>query len=50
MDTEVKEEHIGMIAGLMSEWEGPIADALGLSEHDKACIKEEYDKKLNLQT
>jgi hypothetical protein len=49
MDTEVQDKHIGMIAASMSEWEGPIADELELTGHDIACIKEKYDKKLNLQ-
>ena len=49
LDTEVKEEHIGVIAGSMSEWEGAIADALGLSEHDKACINENHNKNFDLK-
>jgi hypothetical protein len=49
LDTEVQEKHIGMIAASMDEWEGRIAGELELTEHDTACIKEKYDKKLKLQ-
>ena len=49
LDAEVQEKHIGMIADSMSEWEGRIAEELELNQHDIACIKEKYDKKLDLQ-
>jgi hypothetical protein len=51
LDTEIQEKHIqfGIIAASMSEWEGLIADELGLTVHDTACIKKKYDKELNLQ-
>jgi hypothetical protein len=48
-DSEVQEEHIGEIAGLMSEWEGRIADGLGLSKHDRECIKNDKERYFNLQ-
>jgi hypothetical protein len=42
--------HLGQIADKMSEWEGPIADQLGLIPADVAAISKQYPDKLNLQT
>ena len=42
--------HLGQIADSMHEWEGPIAEHLGLTRADVAAIKEEYPGKLKLQT
>ena len=40
--------HLGQIADSMSEWEGSVADQLGLGPADVAAIKQE-NSKLNLQ-
>ena len=40
--------HLGQIADSMSEWEGSVADQLGLGSADVAAIKQE-NSKLNLQ-
>ena len=42
-------QHLGQIADYMSEWEGPIAEALGLTPADGADIKTKYHMELNLQ-
>ena len=42
-------KHLGQIADTMYEWEGPIADSLGLSQADVARIKKAYPGELNLQ-
>ena len=42
-------KHLGQIADSMSEWEGRIADELGLKNADVAAIKSEYPNKLRLQ-
>lgn len=42
--------HLGQIADLMYEWEGSVAENLGLTTADVAGIKQEYPKKLKLQT
>ena len=41
---------LGRIADFMSEWEGPIAEHLELTQADIAGIKLKYQDKLNLQT
>ena len=41
--------HLGQIADSMYEWEGAIADSLGLHQADVAEIKEAYPGKLKLQ-
>ena len=41
--------HLGQIANSMHEWEGSIAEHLGLTRADVAAIKEEYPGKLKLQ-
>ena len=43
-------EQIGQIADFMYEWEGPVAERLGLTRAEVASIKERYPKDLNLQT
>ena len=43
-------KHLGQIADAMYEWEGRIADELGLSVVDVAKIKMKYPSDLNLQT
>lgn len=52
LDSENREvpRHLGQIADNMCEWEGAIADALGLTPADVAAINTEYPGKLNLQT
>ena len=50
LDVEVQDSHLGKIADLMSEWEGPIADQLKLTPSDVANIKTAHPRKLNLQT
>ena len=42
--------HLGQIAGSMSEWEGPIAEQLGLLTADVAAIKARHPGELKLQT
>ena len=42
--------HLGHIADNMCEWEGPIADQLGLTPADVATINTKYPKSLKLQT
>ena len=37
--------HLGMIANCMDEWEGPVADALGLTKVNVADIR---DKRISL--
>ena len=41
--------HLGQIADSMYEWEGPVADSLGLHQADVAEIKEAHSGKLKLQ-
>ena len=41
--------HLGQIADTMYEWEGPVADSLGLHQTDVAEIKEAHPGKLKLQ-
>ena len=41
--------HLGQIADSMYEWEGPVADGLGLHQADVAVIKEAHPGKLQLQ-
>ena len=43
-------KHLGKIADSMYEWEGPIAEELGLTTVDVAAIKEKHPKHLKLQT
>ena len=42
--------HLGKIADAMHEWEGSIAERLGLTEANVAAIKTEHPWKLELQT
>ena len=42
-------KHLGQISNYMSEWEGKIADGLGLTPADVADIKEKHPSKLKLQ-
>ena len=42
--------HLGLIADSMYEWEGPVADELGLTPADVATIKAKYSGRLRLQT
>ena len=41
--------HLGRIADTMYEWEGAVADSLGLHQADVAEIKEAHPRKLKLQ-
>jgi GTPase SAR1 family protein len=43
-------KHLGHIADSMAEWEGPIADELGLTEADVASIKTKHPANLKLQS
>ena len=42
-------KHLGQIADSMHEWQGAIADELGLSPADVAAIITKYPTQLNLQ-
>ena len=42
--------HLGKIADSMYEWEGPVAEQLGLTQVDFAAIKMKYPSELRLQT
>ena len=42
-------KHLGEIADHMSEWEGPIAECLGLSDPEIANVKAKHPGKLQLQ-
>ena len=42
-------KHVGQIADSMYEWEGPVADQLGLSQVDITAIKTAHPMKFNLQ-
>ena len=42
-------KHLGQIADSMYEWEGPIANELGLTPVDVAAIKAKYPMNLYLQ-
>ena len=44
------EKHIGEIADCMNEWEGRIAESLGLNRAEVARIKIKYPWDLQLQT
>ena len=48
LDGDGVSKHLGQIADSMSEWEGRIADELGLKNADVAAIKNDYPK-LKLQ-
>jgi hypothetical protein len=43
-------KHLGQIADAMYEWEGPIAEQLGLTKADVAAIKTKHPGELKLQT
>jgi hypothetical protein len=43
-------KHLGQIADNMHEWEGPIAEQLGLTKADVAAIKTKHPRELRLQT
>ena len=42
--------HLGRIADSMYEWEGPVAEQLGLTQADVAAIKLKHPGELGLQT
>ena len=42
--------HLGLIADSMYEWEGPVADELGLTPADVAAIIVKHPHDLRLQT
>ena len=42
-------KHLGQIANSMYEWEGVVADQLGLTPADVAAIKTQYPTQLKLQ-
>ena len=43
-------KHLGKIADSMTDWEGPIADHLDLSEADRSDIRERNSREPKLQT
>lgn len=43
-------KHLGQIADYMHEWEGPIAEELGLKRADISAIRTKYPSQLKLQT
>ena len=43
-------KHLGQIADTMYEWEGPVAEQLGLTQADIAAIKAKNPGELKLQT
>jgi hypothetical protein len=43
-------KHLGQIADSMHEWEGPIAEQLGLTRADVAAIKTKHPGELKLQS
>ena len=43
-------KHLGQIANSMYEWEGPVAEQLGLTPAEIAAIKLKYPSELGLQT
>ena len=49
LDQEIQQKSLGQIADLMAEWEGQIADELGLTLADVAAIKKKYPGELKLQ-
>ena len=48
-DNVVDSKHLGQIADSMKEWEGRIADELGLTPPDVENIKHKHPFNLNLQ-
>ena len=42
-------KHLGQIADSMYEWEGPVAEQLGLTRADVAAIKKKYPDEFNMQ-
>ena len=42
--------HLGQIADSMYEWEGPVAEQLGLTQVDVEAIKMKHPRELRLQT
>ena len=49
-DNDGVSKHLGQIADSMYEWEGPVAEQLGLTPADVAAIKAKYPGELRLQT
>ena len=49
LDQVLLPKHLGLIADVMREWEGRIADELMLTEAEVENIKEKHRNKLNLQ-
>ena len=49
VDSDGVTKHIGRIADSMTEWEGAIAENLGLTPADVANIKTKYPFSLSLQ-
>ena len=48
-DSSGVSKHLGQIADSMYEWEGSVADQLGLSRADISAIKTAHPTNLNLQ-
>ena len=49
-DNDGVPKHLGQIADSMAEWEGKIAEELGLTEADVADIKTRCPSRLKLQS
>ena len=43
-------KHLGQIADTMYEWEGPVAEQLGLTQADVAAVRMKHPGELKLQT
>ena len=50
LDADGVPKHLGQIADSICEWEGPIAEQLGLTPTDVAAINKRYPGELRLQT
>ena len=50
LDADGIPKHLGQIADSMYEWEGPVAEQLGLTSTDVAAINRKYPGELRLQT
>ena len=45
----VSRQHIDQVADSISEWQGPVAEQLGLTSADIAAIKAKHPTELKLQ-
>ena len=49
IDLEIDDDHYGLIADSISEWQGRIAEALNLTESDVTVIRCDYQLRYDLQ-